>query len=106
MQQIIDRIRQKTRDEWQNLAREFYINLRIWIQENGEKAFFVGVFLGILILAFFKLFLTLVLLAALLGLGVWYTAKPAEIGSPVVQNGSSPHGGEDLKGHHDDTKHN
>ena len=31
-------VRTRTREEWQHLVVERWTDIRIWIQENGEKA--------------------------------------------------------------------
>lgn len=76
MQPLILLIRSKSREQWEEYAYELYTDLRIWIQEHGEKASIVCLLLGILITQIFKFFMLLVVLAVLAAAVVWYIALP------------------------------
>lgn len=54
LDRFIHFIRSKSREEWLQLIRERWNNLRIWIQEHGELAAVAGFLLGIVIVLFFK----------------------------------------------------
>lgn len=69
-------IRQKSREEWADTAKELWTDLRIWIQENGEKAAVVGLAIGIAAVLFYKLVVFIAVVGMLLGFAVWFTALP------------------------------
>lgn len=72
-QQVKNKIRARTRREWQAFFNEKLVVLRIFAQENGEKVFILGVVAGIAIVLFFKvvaLLIALVLLAYFVVLAV------------------------------------
>lgn len=50
------RIRIRTRKEWQTFFSEKLVGVRIFAQENGEKVFILGLLAGVGIVLFFKLF--------------------------------------------------
>lgn len=73
---IIERIRERSREEWESHAVELLTDTRIWLQEHGELAFFGGLGLGVFAILAFKLFVTLTILG-ILGVGVvWALALP------------------------------
>ena len=74
---ILAKVRSRTREEWANALREGRTEVRIWMQEHGEKAAIIAFSLGLLIALAFKLFVGLAVLAVLLGYVVWYLAPPA-----------------------------
>jgi hypothetical protein len=69
-------IRQKSREEWGGVIKECWTDVRIWVQENGEKAAAVGLALGIIAVLFYKLVVFLAVVGMLLGFGVWFIALP------------------------------
>ena len=82
----VDYIRSKSRDEWTKLVRDKWINLRIWIQENGELGFLVAFSCGILFVIFFKFLFGLLVLLALLGFLAWSIAEPEALLSKAKQS--------------------
>ncbi len=72
---LVEELRKKPRDEWHRYGRDKWANTRIWIQENGEAAFVLGLVLGLMLVVFNKLFILLVALAVILG-GVLYMIAP------------------------------
>ncbi len=74
---IVARIRSRNRDQWAALCREGLTELRIWVQEHGEKAAILGFVLGLLITLAFKLFVGLIVIGVLVGYLVWYLAPAA-----------------------------
>ena len=58
-------IKRRNTEEWQEFFLDRWTGLRIFAQENGEKASFLGFGIGIAIVLFFKLFIFLFCMAAL-----------------------------------------
>ena len=75
MDTLKDIIRSRTREGWRNFAFEKLTDLRIWIQEHGEKAAILTFAIGLFIALFFKLFVFLVVVAIILCYIVWFVAK-------------------------------
>lgn len=73
---ILERIRSRSREQWQTWAKDNWTDLRIWIQENGELSALIGLLLGIFIVLAFRLIITLTVLALLLVFAAWCYAKP------------------------------
>jgi hypothetical protein len=73
---LIEKIRSRSREQWQAHYRERWTDLRIWIQEHGEQAAIVALVLGILFVLFFRLFIAIIMLALLAGYIVWHIAEP------------------------------
>lgn len=84
----IDEIRKKSREEWETLAQDKVRDVRIWVQENGEKAFAGGLIVGMFFILFFKLFLGIVIFGGLLTYAVWYTAIPSNGKKPEDRGGN------------------
>ena len=85
---IKDQIRKKSREEWAELPKEKFTELRIWIQEHPEQAFVAGIAVGIvLILAFAVVAVVIALTAMCFGL-IWYIAEPRSGGA----NSAPPNG--------------
>jgi hypothetical protein len=78
MQVIVDYIRRRTREEWSAYALEHWTNARIWIQEHGELAALLALFVGIFLVLAFKLVITVLVIAAILLYVVWLIALPGE----------------------------
>ena len=76
MKALVEVIREKSRQEWEEYFRGSLTNLRIWIQENGEKALIVGLVVGVIITQFFKLFIVLAALAVCGAYFVWLVSLP------------------------------
>ena len=62
---LVDKIKSKSRDEWNALLKERLLWLRIYAQENGEKVFVLGLVLGMFVVFLFKIFVFTVALVAL-----------------------------------------
>ena len=77
---FIDSIKQRSRPEWEQLTRDRWTELRIWIQENGELAAVVSLVVGIFFVLAFKLVVILAVIIGLGGYGIWYLA-PTQSGS-------------------------
>ena len=71
-------IRSRSREEWQRLLLERWIEGRAWIQENGELAAVVALFAGILLVLAFKLVLALVALSVIAAFVIWQMALPQD----------------------------
>lgn len=69
-------IRKRTREGWEQLASESVTDLRIWIQEHGEKSAIFSLVLGVFIVAAFRLFVFLVVVGLLLASVIWLVALP------------------------------
>jgi hypothetical protein len=67
---------QRTQTEWSEFLREKQIDMRIWMQEHGEKALLLGVLVGILIVVFYKLVVLVIVLAILLGFAIAALSRP------------------------------
>lgn len=63
LDRIVDSIRQRTRQEWQEYFRARIDRVREYAQANGEKAALAAFLLGISVILFFKLALVLGCLA-------------------------------------------
>ena len=92
---LVEEIRKKSREEWAQFPREKVTEIRIWIQEHAEKAFLVGLISGVVLIAAFKIVLTIAILAVLCFVVVLAIAKPTGAPSSVsssysASSGSSP----------------
>ena len=67
-------IQSKTRAEWYQFLRERATDVRIWMQEHGEKGAAIAFAIGVCVVLFFKLFMLILVLAVIAGYGVWYLA--------------------------------
>jgi hypothetical protein len=72
---ITEFARSRSAEGWKALAREKFEDLRVAVQENGEKSAVVAFVVGVLVVFFFKLFLILVALAALSFLTILWLAE-------------------------------
>ncbi len=90
---ILEKIRTKSREQWVELAKGYVDDVRIWIEDNGIKASALALVVGMVFILFFKLFATLIVLAALVGFFIWSVAIPeAELKSKTAStsaNGAS-----------------
>lgn len=75
-QEILAKIRAKSREEWRDLALARIAVLRILVQEHAEIAFVAGVGIGILFVLAFKLIIFLLVVAVLVGFLIWNIARP------------------------------
>lgn len=74
--QMIARIRERNREDYQALLKDRVTDVRIWIQENPERSFIVALVIGSLFVLFFKTLLALAGLAAVIGFVIWSIALP------------------------------
>jgi len=81
---IIEDIKKNKREDWASLAKEKWTDTRIWLQEHGEWSFGIGVLTGAIIVLAFEFVIALVVVAFLLGLGVWYFAGSNEVDAAVA----------------------
>lgn len=73
---IVEMIRSRSREEWIKLLRDRWLDLRIFVQENGELGFIAAFISGILFIIFFKLLISLLILLALTFFLIWNIAEP------------------------------
>jgi len=81
---IVEEIRKKSREQWIEMPKERYSELRIWIHENPEKAFAAGLGCGMAVMLAFSIIVTIIILAAICFGIILYVAKPrdaSELGS-------------------------
>lgn len=89
---LIEKIRTRSREEYQDLAREQLTQLRIWLQEHGELALLIGLVGGIVVVEAFQLITFLVMAAAIVGLGIWLIALPKVPAAPRPSAGPGSNG--------------
>lgn len=70
----VEFIRSRSRQAWIDLIIGKVTDLRIWVQENGEKAAAIFFFVGIAIVILFKLVVFLIVISVLVGFSFWYLA--------------------------------
>lgn len=68
-------IKSRTKEEWVELALLKIERARLFIQENAELCFIMGLVLGIFSVLFFRLFFAVIFLAALAAGLVWCLAE-------------------------------
>ena len=73
---IIQWIRARSREEWEQLAIRRWTDARIWIQEHAEVAALIAIGVGIFIVLAFKLVFTVCFLSGVAGLLIWQIAEP------------------------------
>ena len=74
---IVARIRAKNREDYEQVVFTAITDLRIWIQENAEKAALAFLAVGFLIPFLFQFLLLMLGLAALVSFVIWTVALPA-----------------------------
>jgi hypothetical protein len=67
-------LRKRSKREWKRLGHQLQYNCRIWLQEHGELALIAGLLTGIVVVLAFKLFVTLAILAVVIGMIIWALA--------------------------------
>jgi hypothetical protein len=72
---IFDNLTSRSRSQLTALFKERFTELRIWAQENGEKAAIVTFILGLLIALFFRVFVLVVALSLIVGYIIWFSAR-------------------------------
>ena len=75
---ILDEIKKTPKSEWPKLAKDRLTRARIWIQENGEAAFVVGLILGFLLVAFYKVFIALIAIATIVGCSLYLLSSEGD----------------------------
>jgi len=73
---IIAKIREKSREQWIDLVREYVDDVRIWVEDNGVKASAVALVVGMVFILFLKLFITVLAIAGLAALFIWSVSIP------------------------------
>jgi len=73
---IVDYIRQKNREQYLGELKAKWVELRIWIQENGELAFIVGLVIGLLFVSYIRVFLGIFAVLVVAGFVVYQIALP------------------------------
>lgn len=75
-EEFLQSVRANSREEWSEKAKDSWVKLRIWVQENGEKAAAIALVFGIFIVLAFKLVFSLFILALILGAAIYFLADP------------------------------
>ena len=84
---IVGEIRKKSREEWIQLLRDKWLDLRILTQENGELALIAGIIFGIFFVIAFKFFVAVAVILILIAFVILKIAQPA--GSSVLQSSTA-----------------
>ncbi len=87
---VVEEIRKRSREEWLKLLQSRFVNARIWIQENGEAAFVVGLVLGLAIVFFHKFLIFLLAVSVILGFGAYQLSYSAAELERRKSEGSEP----------------
>ena len=74
---VVAKIRAKNREDYEQVVFSAITDLRIWVQENAEKAALAFLAVGFLIPFLFQFLLLMLGLAALVGFVIWTVALPA-----------------------------
>lgn len=74
-QKIVVQIRQRTREEYEDLLRIKWRAARAWLQEHGEIGCAIGFGVGIFCMVFFELAVLALFLAGAAALLVWLIAR-------------------------------
>lgn len=77
-EKIVQAIRKRSREEWEEVPREAYADVRAWIQANPERAALGAFGIGIVLVIAFKLIFTVLFLGFAAALVVWQIALPRE----------------------------
>jgi len=88
MQNQFEVLRQRTRKQWEAMAREMVTDCRIWIQENPEKGFVAGILAGLIFALAFRVILVLLFVGVGTLAAFWYFAPHEDSPSGVSKNGS------------------
>jgi hypothetical protein len=92
---IVARIRAKNREDYEQVVFLGITDLRIWIQENAEKAALAFLAVGFLIPFLFQFLLLMCGLAALVAFVVWTVALPGGALPGSYNSDDIAHGGSD-----------
>lgn len=68
-------INQRTKAQWQQLLREKWTNVRIFVQEHGEISALLGFGIGVFVVLFYKVFALIACILMLAYLTVMLRAK-------------------------------
>jgi hypothetical protein len=77
IERLIGSIRRRSREEWERIPRDLYLDGRAWVQANPERAAGAAFLVGIVLVLAFKLVFTVLFLAFAAALVVWQIALPA-----------------------------
>lgn len=72
---ILDQLRAKRKSEWRKLVADKVVGTTLWIQERGDRSLVVGLGSGIIIVLFFRLVFSLLVIAAVVGTTVYLFAQ-------------------------------
>ena len=86
---LLQRIRSKSREQWQAWVTDLWVKFRTQVQENGEIALIGGLAAGILVVLFFRLIIGVAIFVVLGAFIVWQLAYP-ESEQKDPKNGHSP----------------
>lgn len=73
---IIDKIRSRSREEWQSLGKGQITTSRSWAKRNGEKALIVGILLGVAVIVALPLIKWLAFFGLVAAVLVWNISVP------------------------------
>ena len=73
---IIEEIRKKSQQDWEDLVRDKISNARVWIQENGELASVTAFFSAFIIIFCYKIVLALAAIAFIVGFSLYQLSYP------------------------------
>jgi hypothetical protein len=91
-EKILAYVRARSREGWLQLWLGSLTDLRIWVQEHGERAFIYGFLLGVVLMVMFWYVLALAIIAVLAGAVVWILAGPAAAVPPAGSAEAPPAG--------------
>ena len=73
---LVEKIRERSREEWVRWANQKLVDIRIWLQEHGEAALGIGIVAGVVVVVEFFNVLVLLLLLAAAAFAIWSIALP------------------------------
>jgi hypothetical protein len=91
-ERIVSRIRRRSRSDYEEAVFARITDVRIWVQENAERAALVFLGVGFLIPFFFKPLLFVLAVLVLAGFTIWTIAgvAPADAGQAEATGDTSP----------------
>ena len=94
IEEVLQAIRSRRREEWSEFYRDRWINFRIWVQEHPEKAAIAALATGFLLWPAFRLIISIILLLCLVAAALYVLAEPG----PAVSVVAPPVGEPDSAG--------
>lgn len=85
---IVSRIRQRSRSDYEEVVFSRITDVRIWVQENAERAALVFLGVGFLIPFFFRPILFVLAVLVLVGFAVWTIAGTSSADSGSGRSGA------------------